>query len=91
MVLGSSPITTQRIFFFLEFTQLYPKKMRRCLLEGVFASDSLHRILRRGCKAVGPGALVASLATPMCGKLTRAALVLASGYWQDPGTLDVLN
>ena len=31
-----------------------PYKMR-CLLEGVSASDSLHRIIRRVCKAVGPG------------------------------------
>ena len=65
---------SQRIFFLsLGVYSALPYKMRRCLLEGVSASDSIHRILRRGCKAVGPGALVntsidailvASLATP---------------------------
>ena len=42
-------------------------------------------------KAVSPRALVVSLATPMCGKLTRAGLVLAYGYWQDPDMLDIPN
>ena len=40
-----SPTSGKALFFpFPESTQLYPKKMRRCF----------HRILRRGCKAVGP-------------------------------------
>ena len=46
-VAGSSP-TRVRLFLAYECTQLYLQKW-----EGVY-----HRILRRGCKAVGPGELV---------------------------------